>query len=163
MIDPDGKPYDYNLVDGIICWSGQTQVSPNGKWIAGTFRGEELNEDQTAIVEEYHAAFYNTETEKVYVIRDYGDSVGKGVTNDGIGLIGLGHDNCSDGALVEIESGVGIGKVNDWIKKEYGIIIPAGWIDYITADGKVVMGVSIVMDAMQPDSCVWYVAPALEE
>ena len=31
----DGTLYDYNIVNGMICWANQTQISPNGTWIAG--------------------------------------------------------------------------------------------------------------------------------
>lgn len=163
MIDGDGNEYDYTLVDGIICWSGQTQVSPNGKWIAGTFRGEELNAQATEVVETYHAAFYNTETEKVYVIEDYGESIGKGVTDDGKGLIGLGRP-CVNGVVIDIESGMELGQTKDWIMDQFGIVVPEGWIDYIAPDGKAVMGVSVVAGGAQGvEECTWYVASALEE
>ena len=34
--DGYGGTYDYNIVDGMISWAGQYQISPNGRWSAGT-------------------------------------------------------------------------------------------------------------------------------
>lgn len=162
-LDDDGNEYDYNLVDGITCMSGSMQVSPNGRWIAGTYRSETLDPvDRKSIVEEYHAAFYNTETEQVYIIDDYGDSMGRGVTDDGLGFVNLGHEMCSRGVVVDIESGMELGTAAEWVKEKYGIVIPEGYLMYASADGKITFGITVVGTAMGAEDCCWYVAPALE-
>src|SRR5699024_849079 len=60
--DPLGNLVDYNLVDGVICWANQTQISPDGKWIAGTFRTEEYNAESNEVYQTNYPAFFNTET-----------------------------------------------------------------------------------------------------
>lgn len=150
-------------MDGIICWSGQTRVSPNGKWIAGTFRGGELHASAKQVVEKYRTAFYNTETEETCVIEDYGDLIGKGVTGDGKGLVGSGR-TCADGIVIDIESGMERGQTKDWIMEQFGIVVPVGWIDCVAPGGKALMGVSVVaVGAPGVEECTWYAASALEQ
>lgn len=162
-VDGYGVEYDFNLVDGITCMAGPMQVSPNGRWIAGTYRSEELGSDRQSIEEEYHAAFYNTETEKVYLFTDYGDSSGRGVSDDGLGFINMGHELCTTGVVVDIESGTELGTASEWVLENYGIVVPDGYLRYKSADGKILFGVSVVAGAMGPEDCYWYVAPALEK
>ena len=33
-----GAMIDYNIVNGMICTAELTNISPNGRWIAGTYR-----------------------------------------------------------------------------------------------------------------------------
>mgnify|MGYP000609265537 CR=1 FL=1 len=81
--------YEYNLVDGCICTAETTKVSPSGKWIATTYRKEEVGSDGF-IAYVQRPAFYNTETETTTVVEDYGEATGMHVTDDGIAFIGIG-------------------------------------------------------------------------
>lgn len=65
--------YEYNLVDGCICTAETTKVSPSGKWIATTYRKEEVGSDGF-IAYVQRPAFYNTETETTTVVEDYGEA-----------------------------------------------------------------------------------------
>ena len=69
-------------VDAMRCMADLTQISPNGKWIAGAYRYE-IMEDGNYHIETYPAVF-NTETGKTVIIKDYGERVGSHITNDGI-------------------------------------------------------------------------------
>lgn len=86
--DGYGGTYDYNIVDGMISWSGQYQISPNGRWIAGTFRTETAADDGNSIEQAYIPAFYDVENNKTYTFEEHGDGSGMFVTDDGIGFIG---------------------------------------------------------------------------
>lgn len=86
--DGYGGTYDYNIVDGMISWAGQYQISPNGRWIAGTFRTETAVDDGNSIEQAFSPAFYDVENNKTYIMSEYGDGSGMVVTDDGIGFIG---------------------------------------------------------------------------
>ena len=72
--------YEYNLVDGCICTTETTKVSPSGKWIATTYRTEEPNEGGMSFSITQTPAFYNTETETTIIVDEYSDSTGMYVT-----------------------------------------------------------------------------------
>lgn len=157
-----GEYYDYNIVDGMMSMSANTQVSPNGRWIAGTYRTEELAQNEMDIVETYTAAFYNTETNKTYIMDSYGDSTCRGVTDDGKGFVAHGHEMITTGVVVDIETGTELGTAQEYIMDKYGIVVPNGYIEYIAAGEEVVLGCYMVDGAMQPEDCYFYVAPALK-
>ena len=160
---PDGREYEYTYVNGIICQAWNTQVSPSGKWIAGRYRKEFDPETEQPIDQEHYAAFYNTETEKTIIVEDYGESGGQFVTDDGIAFIGIGTFGVSTGRVYDLNTGIDLGSTQEWVYNNYGIIIPYGYINYITADGSVMLGTSAQESAMGISFIKWYIAPPLEK
>ncbi len=140
MKNSDGTEYTTHLVNGLICQAQLTKISPNGKWIASSYRTETPAEDRLSIVTTQTAAFYNTETETTTIVSDYGESVGVHVTDDGIGFIGIGTLGISSGAVYDLNTGTDLGSTQDWVYDNYGIIIPAGYINYVSPDGRFVLG-----------------------
>ena len=118
-----GDYYDYNLVDGIICYASASQVSPNGKWLAGTYRKEELADDEMSIEETYYAAFFNTETGTTYIIDEYGPTTACGVTDDGEGFVGIGSSMCTSSIVVDVETGIKLGTAQEWVYDTFGIYV----------------------------------------
>ena len=157
----DGTEYTKHLVNGLICHAQLTKISPNGKWIASSYRTETLAEDGFSIVTTQTAAFYNTETETTTIVSDYGESVGVHVTDDGIGFIGIGTHNNSSGVVYDLNTGTDLGSTQDWAYDNYGIIIPAGYINYVSADGRFVLGTKAVSSAMGVLFINWYIAPPI--
>lgn len=138
----DGTTYRYNLVDGVICEADLTKISPTGRYIAGTYRTEELGEDKKSVVRAYYAAFYNTETCKTTVFKDFGESAGIHATDDGIGFVGLGRLGITSGKVVDIENGLDLGSTAEWIYDNYGIIAPeAGYVKHMSTDKQAFLAV----------------------
>ena len=160
----DGTEYDYTCVNGIICQAWNTQVSPSGKWIAGRYRKEFDPETKQEIETEEYAAFYNTETEKTVIVEDYGASGGKFVTDDGIAFIGIGTMALSSGMVYDLNTGTDLGSTQDWVYDNYSIIIPAGYINRVSADGRYMLGTLAQSSAGGGTNFIkWYIAPPLEE
>ena len=84
-----GTYTDYTLVDGIVGSSDPYYMSPSGKWIAGTYRTEELAENETDVIYTSCPAFYDTETDEVHIFSEYEGAVGMTVTDEGLGVIGM--------------------------------------------------------------------------
>ena len=151
--------YEYNLVDGCICTAETTKVSPSGKWIATTYRKEEVGSDGF-IAYVQRPAFYNTETETTTVVEDYGEATGMHVTDDGIAFIGIGTMFITEGKVYDLNTGTDLGNMADWVAENYGIIIPGGVIEYISADGRYIFGTSV--NALGNGFDDWYIAPPLQ-
>ena len=159
MKNSDGTEYTTHLVNGLICQAQLTKISPNGKWIASSYRTETPADDRISIVTTQTAAFYNTETETTTIVSDYGESVGVHVTDDGIGFIGIGTLGISSGAVYDLNTGTDLGSTQDWVYDNYGIIIPAGYINYVSADGRFVLGTKAESSAGGVNFINWYIAP----
>ena len=161
----DGTEYDYTCVNGIICQAWNTQISPSGKWIAGRYRREFDPETKQALeLKEQYAAFYNTETEKTVIVKDYGESTGQFVTDDGIAFIGIGTMALSSGMVYDLNTGTDLGSTQDWIYDNYGIITTTGYVTYVSADGRYVLGTLAQAALIVGTKFIsWYIAPPLEE
>ena len=157
----DGTEYTTHKVYGCICTANNTKISPNGKWIATSYRTEEPSEDRISFVTSQTAAFYNTETETTTIVSDYGESTGVHVTDDGIAFIGIGTLGISSGAVYDLNTGTDLGSTQEWVYDKYGIIIPAGYINYISPDGRFVLGTKAESSAMGVSFINWYIAPPL--
>ena len=151
--------YEYNLVDGCICTAEITKVSPSGKWIASIYRKEEVGSDGFI---EYvqRPAFYNTETETTTVVEDYGEATGMHVTDDGIAFIGIGTMAITASKVYDLNTGTDLGNMENWVSENYGIIIPGGVIEYVSADGRYIFGTA--MNAFGNGFVDWYIAPPLQ-
>ena len=116
---PDGTTYETHIADGLICDATATKISPSGKWIASTYRTEEISENKQAIKKIQKAAFYNTETETTTIVEDYGESMGMYVTDDGIAFIAIGTYASTSSVVYDLNTGTDLGDMADWIKNNY--------------------------------------------
>lgn len=159
----DGTTRRYNLVDGMTCEASHTNISATGKYIAGTFRTEEL-ENGRSLVYTRRAAFYNTETGKTTVFEELGESVGLHATDDGIGIAGIGSMGIQSAKVVDIERGIVLGDTADWVYENYGIYVPsAGFIKHISVDGRTFHGVVPVFGGPSVIYRSYCVAPPVAE
>lgn len=158
--DGYGGTYDYNLVNGMISWSGNYQASPSGKYLAGTYREETASEDGANINQSYWPAFFNTETQKTHIFTEFGDGSGMTATDDGIGFIGRPSFATSAGEVVNIETGEHLGSVQEWVFDRYGLYLPAGFVVYIIpgseSGNEIIWGMSLDSAISAPN---WYIAP----
>lgn len=159
--DGYGGTYDYNIVDGMISWSGQYQISPNGRWIAGTFRIETAMDDGNSINQTYYPAFYDVENNKTYTFEEYGDGSGMFVTDDGIGFIGTPSLYTSSCQVVKIETGESLGTLQQYILDLYGIYMPSGYLVYLTPDKEIWWGATFETEGIVATAPNWYLAPSL--
>ncbi len=155
---PEGEKYDYNIVDGMISWSSQFNISPNGKWIAGTYRKEELVNDGDKVEQTEFAAFYNVEANKTYIFEEYGAASGMCVNDEGIGFIGLPSMYTSKTAVVRIETGEALGSFQDYIYGLYGVRVPEGFLQYVTPDGKRFWAATLSSEGIAMTALNWYLA-----
>ena len=160
--DALGNPVDYNLVDGMICWANQTQISPDGTWIAGTYRTEEFNAESNTVTQVNYPAFFNTETRTTTVFDEYVGYVALHVTDEGLGMIGLQGLGVTSGSVVDVKSKTLLGSMSEWIQERYGIYVSGGVLTYVTPDAKSVFGYTLeIQENGQPYTVYWYIAPPL--
>ena len=159
--DGYGGTYDYNIVDGMISWAGQYQISPNGRWIAGTFRTETAVDDGNSIEQTFSPAFYDVENNKTYIMSEYGDGSGMVVTDDGIGFIGTPSLYTSSCQVVKIETGESLGTLQQYILDLYGIYMPSGYLVYLTPDKEIWWGATFETEGIVASAPNWYLAPSL--
>ena len=158
---PDGVKHDYHIANGLICTAERTKISPSGRWIASSYRTEEIAEDKHTIRTTQTVAFYNTETETTTIVDDYGESTGRYVTDDGIAFIGLGSANITSSRVYDLNTHTDLGTMQDWIYENYGIIIPEGSITYVSPDGQHVLGTMSETNALETTLINWYIAPPI--
>lgn len=156
-----GETIDYRLVNGMIATAEYTKISPNGRWIAGAYRTEKLAGNDIARTQ--YPAFFNTETGKTTIVTDFGEGYASHATDDGLGIILLGTFLPSSGIVYDIEHQVSLGSVEEWVSDNYGIVIPTGYITYITPDRSRLMGNVLESTAVGTRVVSWYVAPPLEK
>lgn len=149
---------DYMLVNGVISWSGNFQISPNGKWICGTYRTEKKESD-TSISETNQPCFFNTETETTYIFD--GDGSGMAATDDGIGFIGTPSFSTSSCTVVDIENQTELGSLTEWVQEKYGITIPGGYMLCMCTNPDVFMGIQLIAPSGLPYDLHYYVAPSI--
>ncbi len=138
----------------MTCTAELTNISPNGKWIAGTWREETLPGVGTEC-----AAFFDTENEKTYIFKDLAG--GSTCTNDGIGFAHNGFMS-NGGTVVDIESGAVLGSVKDWVYENYGLNVGPGCITYMTADKQKFISFVLESNAAGQRTAHWYVAPVVK-
>lgn len=135
VVETDEGPVEWHLADGMRCSAELTKISNSGRWIAGTFRAEEMGANG-----EEHPAFYNTETETTVIVEDYGASVGVHVTDDGLAFIAIGTMLQSSGAVYDLNTRTHLGSTQEWVLDNYGIIVPAGYVNYANQQRDVLLG-----------------------
>lgn len=159
--DGYGGTYDYNIVNGMISWSGQYQISPNGEWIAGTWRTETSVNEGNQIEEALYPAFYNVVDNKTYIFEEYGDGSGMVVTDDGIGFIGTPSMYTSNTQVVKIETGESLGTLKDYVFDKYGVYLPTGFLVYLTPDQNFFWGATLESTELMVVAPNWYLGPTL--
>ena len=82
-----------------------------------------------------------------------------GRNSDGIAFIGVGSLGISSGKVYDLNTGTDLGSTQDWVYDNYGIIIPAGYINYVSADGRFVLGTKAESSAGGVNFINWYIAP----
>ena len=130
----DGTLYDYNIVNGMICWANQTQIKPQRHRIAGTYRTEEYDKENDEVLQANYPAFFNTETKTTTVFDEYAGLCGHGCHRrrprpyryQGMGV--------NSGFIVDLASKTKVDDMLPWIRSEFGIIISEGAIHYLTPD-----------------------------
>ncbi len=158
--DGYGGTYDYNLANGMWTTATNTNVSPNGKWIAGTYREESLSDDGQEVYESNWPAFYNTETHKTVIFTELSGGGGVSATSDGIGFTADSTFGPSSGYVVDIENGVVLGSAVEWIESEYGILIPSGYITYLPDSKDRLLGAALWTGGASLEGVNWYIGPA---
>lgn len=156
-----GELVDYNIVNGMTCTAELTNISPNGKWIAGTYKTEEYTDPRTYVTESY-PAFFNTETGKTTIVKDFGAGSAAHVTDDGLGIILQGTFLPSSGIVYDIENQASLGSVQEWVLDTYHMIIPMGYINYMTPDKSRFIGTVVESSALGERTVSWYMAPPVE-
>ena len=81
------------------------------------------------------------------------------MTDDGIGFIGIGTLGISSGAVYDLNTGTDLGSTQEWVYDNYGIVIPAGYINHVSADGRFVLGTKAESSAGGVSFINWYIAP----
>lgn len=129
-----------HMVDGMIATAEYYKVSPNGEWIAGTFRTEVQSAPGVApVFGDYTAAFYNTVEEKTYLVDGYATAIS--VTNDGIGFVSTTNMMVTTCNVYDIKNSTDLGNINDWVLKEYGYILPQNvYVQYVSPDTRTLFG-----------------------
>ena len=157
--DGYGGTRKYNLADGMWTTATNTNVSPNGKYIAGTFRRESM--DETGQVNETnYPAFFNTETGKTVIFEELVGGGGVSATSDGLGFTVDSTFGPNSGKVVDIENGIVLGSALEWIESTYGILVPAGYITYMPDSKDRFLGAMLYTDGPVVEGINWYVGPA---
>lgn len=104
--------------NSFFCANDNTCISPNGEWLAGL----------TGTADAYSGGFYNLKEQKFYPA----DGTPIGVTDDGFGFT-------TGAQVVDIVNNTSRSAAS-WIQDNYGISISSGSIEYMTADGRCLMG-----------------------
>ena len=160
--DALGNIVDYNIVNGMTCTANQTQISSDGRWIAGTYRTEEFDAESNTVMQVNYPAFFNTETRTTTVFDEYAGYTALCVTDDGIGMIGAMGLGVTSGSVVDVESKTSLGSMSEWIQERYGIYVSRGVVTYVTPDAKSVFGYTLeIQENGQPYTVYWYIAPPL--
>ena len=126
----NGKLITRVEVDGMTVQAQCTNISPNGKYIAGIYREEHGDVGNWV----KYPGFLNTETGEVTTFPTH-DGGGVTATDDGIGFITNGTVMPTSGAVVDIDNGVMLGSVEDWVYENYGIHVSFGYITYVCPNG----------------------------
>ena len=155
MVDWSGSEYTYTLVDGVQTWSGAGQASPDGKWLAGTFTVESLNETRDRINSTYYPAYFNTETGQTTVLEDYEGYGGCGVTDEGFAFMAAVGGMGGSGPVVNLENGatVAYASLEEYVQERFGINVPSGGqFKYMAADGSVLLASTVIAAPWGPIS-----------
>ena len=158
----DGKEVPFTLTKGLMVYAERTNISPNGRWIAGTYRTEDYPSPRNYVQARY-PAFFNTETGTTTIVKDFGEGSAAHVTDDGLGIILVGTFLPSSGIVYDIENQVSLGSVQEWVLDNYHMVIPMCYITYMTPDKSSMIGSVIEYSELGPRVVSWYMAPPVEK
>ena len=152
-VDSDGNVGILVLASGMINQNATYAMTNSGKWLTGWF-AENVIHDDGSISWDFYPGFYNRETNKTYIFREYLDGRGIAVRDDGIGFIRTNSapyqtdSTLCDFYAVDIESGTVISTIQNWFYDNYGIYTPAKeWLMGFSSDNKVAFfATSYVLD-----------------
>lgn len=153
--DGQGGTEKYNIASGMTVTADLTNISPNGKYIAGVYAEETVESGK--VVKTKYPGFFNTETGKTTLFPDL-DGAGVTATDDGIGFVTIGQVLPTDGMVVDIENGTVIGGVREWIADNFGMTVPQGYIAYVAPNG-MIKGQTVITSAARSRMVNWYMSP----
>lgn len=125
-----------NLVNGMTCSAEQYNTSETGKYIGGTYVEEFDPETEQSLGDNYRSypAFYNTETETTTVFTEFPGAGGYACRDNGLAVIIPSMSIGVASTLVNIETQEVYGSYQDYILDNYGLLLPAGSVDYISGE-----------------------------
>ena len=149
-----GNPATIHLCNGFFNLADRYAISASGKWYAGWYRVQKLQDDKTQFENSYYPAYYNFEEGKSYICWDFPGCRAIAVTDDGIGIIATdlgpfsGDPELCDFYAIDVQSGTLISSAQDFIYNLYGIYIPQRtYIQAFSEDGKVMLAdLSYIVD-----------------
>ena len=63
------------------------------------------------------------------------------------------------GTVVDIEAGVVLGTMKEWIQDNFGMVSGDGTIVYVTPDKQTLLSFVIEFNAVGPRTVYWYITP----
>lgn len=150
VTDPDGT--ERTLVNGMICSADPHNISQTGKYISGTYK-QEFNPTTGQPEEMSCPAFYNTETGKTTLFEEFSGAGGYACRDNGLAVVLPGS------RLVNIETHEVYGSHQDYVLEHFGIILPAGNVEFITGENL------DIFFGMEPGILMpwwWYFAPTAD-
>lgn len=140
----NGNPMKYNLVTGMQVQADAFNMSPNGRYIGGTYFKEEANADKTDIVTTMLPAVYDTVEGKTIILSDYaGRGAVTAVDDNGIALVVAtsGMALYSQTIMVDINTGENLGQTIDYVMDKFGIMLPSSHgVTYLPVGGNTAWG-----------------------
>ena len=127
----------YSIGSGFICQAEKYKISPSGRYICGTYNKNTINE-VGSVVTESHPAVFDTETETSIIIDELSGQCDH-VTDDGITFV-TQNRSCT---VYDINSRTVIGDMPSYVKEKYGLHVDNMIVNYVSPDGKVIMGTGI--------------------
>lgn len=154
-----GTKYTYMCCDGMWTSATNNNCSPNGRYIAGTYRVESISSDGTSVDEVNYPAFFNTETLTTTIFWDMPGCAGVTASSDGLGFTADSTVGPNSGDVVDIENGTVLCSAVEWVKETYGINIPSGYV-YYKPDNGTVLGATLATGGPTMEGVHWFITEA---
>ena len=137
---------NYAAINGLTMYATNTNVSPDGKYIATEYKMRKGSTTMPAIV--------NTQTGQYQTLSSEQNCISTTVGPDGTVF---GTLSAMQGYVFDFENGTSIA-LEDWVQHEYGITIGSGrTVNNISNDGKVLFGYRMQSSGgFQPQYPIWY-------
>lgn len=155
-VDAVTGPVETHMANGMTATAEMYKVSPNGEWIAGTYRTEmQAGEGEAPVTADNVAAFYNTVEGKTYLAEGFATAIG--VTNDGMGFVSKTNIALTTCNVYDIKNGTDLGNINDWVLQNYGYILPQmTYVQFASADGRILFGRIMISNNNLTQWRSWY-------
>ena len=137
---------NYAAINGLTMYATNTNISPDGKYIATEYKMRKGSTTMPAIV--------NTQTWQYHTLSSEQNCISTTVGPDGTVF---GTLSAMQGYVFDFENGTSIA-LEDWVQQEYGITIGSGrTVNNISNDGKVLFGYRMQSSGgFQPQYPIWY-------